>query len=240
MKTLTYIAVVMLFVVFAAPVTMAGTIVQGDWISLQTWNSLDAAGIMYFHVSDNQNMTNSFEFSSFCIQDDTYIWAGTPFQINNISRTVGPYADNPVDPAQPHKGEGPLVGAVDYLFSQYWAGKYNSLLTSGDVAHGMNNYQMQENFQRLLWSLQGTALPQSSYVNFSWTPWAQDLAKYNASNSAFRNQDFGTRVLNITQTSADGNTTYDVQNQLCHVPEPSFILLLGIGLGTLALAWRKT
>jgi hypothetical protein len=237
-KILNYITILLLFAVCAAPTAIAGTITKGDWISLQSWNSLDAAGIMYFRASDNQSMTNSFAFNSFCIQDDTYIWPGTPYQIGDISKTVGPYNDNPVDPAKPHKGEGQLVGAVDYLFFKYWSGNYNSVFTSGDIAHGMNKFQMQDNFQRLLWSLQGTSYPQSTYQYYAWTPWAQDLATYNASSSAFKNQDFGTKVLNIFQTGANG-AKYDVQNQLIHVPEPSFILLIGIAAGALGLAWRK-
>lgn len=124
-------------VVMIAPAAMADTISSGDYVKLTAYNSLDGAGIMTYAVSHNAGGTTAFSYDTFCIQDNVFITPNTWYPVAAISNTVG-YFNTGI------AGGGPLNGAVDYLFYKYKSGAYASF----DV----NN---QNDFQRLLWSLQG-------------------------------------------------------------------------------------
>jgi hypothetical protein len=215
MKTLKISVILLLFVICASATALAGTLSPGNWVYLQSWNPLDDAGIMIFKTSQiSSHNDKPGSLSTFCIQDNTFIYPSTWYLIKSISDQVGPY--NPS-----HAGEGKLNGAVDYLFYQYSAGKY-------DAAFSGSNYN-QADFQRILWALQKTG---PDYTPNAGTLWANDLAYY-LSHTELQNRSWGTKVLNLV----DGNG-YDIQNQLYHVPEPANILLLGIAIGAVALFKR--
>jgi hypothetical protein len=229
MKHLNLAAILLMLVIglCSAPAALAGTIVAGDWIQLKSYNIQDSGGIMHYAVSQYASGANPFYLDTFCIQDNTYITVGVWYQIKSITDQVGPYAP-------PHDGEGTLIGAVDYLFYQYWAGRYNAAFgdtTPDAVTHVAFGLERQADFQRLLWKLQGTG--DTQYLPVSGTAWLADLTTYN-NNTALQHQWWRTEVLNIVDSNGQ-----DVQNQLYHVPEPSLLILLGIGISGFALlGWR--
>jgi hypothetical protein len=215
MKIMKISVILLMFVTCASTAALAGTVVPGNWIYLTSWNPVDDAGIMNLKISQDSTHTGTLSsLSTFCIQDNTLIYPSTWYLIKDISNQVGPYNPN-------HAGEGPLNGAVDYLFYQYSTGKYDAAFS------GSNNNQA--DFQRILWSLQQTG---PNYTPIAGTLWANDLAYYS-SNSQLQSHSWGTKVLNIVDSN--GN---DIQNQLYHVPEPATILLLGIAFGAIALSKR--
>jgi hypothetical protein len=215
-----FAALLVLVIVFASvQLAHAGQIFTDDWVELTAYNSQDNGGIMTYAVSHDGGAHSAFYYETFCIQDNTYITPGVWYRVAGITENVGPS-----DPS--HPGEGALVGAVDYLFYLYSMGRFGSDFT-GNAAN-------QADFQRLLWSLQGSG---PSYTPVEGTPWQTALANY-ISDPTLNGRSYGTLVLNLVDSNG-----YDVQNQLYNVsgvPEPTLILLLGIGLGSASLAaFRK-
>ena len=201
------------------PAAMADIISVGDYIMLTDYNHLDSAGIMTYAVSKDQGAHIAFYYDTFCIQDNVYIYPNQWYPVAALSTSVGPY--NPDKP-----GEGPLNGAVDYLFYQYKSGVYNTIMTS---------LETEADFQEVLWSLQGSG---PKYANDNPSPsitylWDTDLLTYNITDTMHHS--WGTQVINIV----DGNF-YDIQNQLYNqVPEPSTVILMGTGLACLVGLRRR-
>ena len=122
------------------PAAMADIISVGDYVMLTAYNSLDSAGIMTYAVSKDHGAHIAFSYDTFCIQDNVYIYPNQWYPVAALSTSVGPY-----DPQKP--GEGLLNGAVDYLFYRYKSGDYDLTMTSDAT---------EADFQKVLWSLQGS------------------------------------------------------------------------------------
>ncbi len=205
-----------------APVAMADTISSGDYVKLIDYNLADNAGIMTYAVSHNGGANTAFTYDTFCIQDNVYIYPNTWYPVASVSNQVG-LKDSPLP-----SGTGQLNGAVDYLFYRFKSGAYDKIMTSDAT---------ENDFQRVLWSLQGSG---SSYSYANGYLWDSDLDTYN--NTLWMQQkSWGTKVINIA-SSMDGTGSFsgpDIQNQLYNqVPEPSSLLLLGFGVSALVLARR--
>jgi hypothetical protein len=216
-KLVMIISLMMALSLLVAPAAMAGTISAGDYVTLTGYNGLDNAGIMTYSVSHDGGK-DVFSYDTFCIQDNVYIWANNAYLVASLSNNVGYFSPNA--PA----GAGPLNQAVDYLFARFASGVYNYQLYTDP-----NKLSNQADLQRLLWSLQGSGLP---YTSSAGTAWATDLFNYEHDSSL--QHSWGTEVINIVS----GDT--DIQNQLYHpVPEPTTMLLLGLGLMGVAVARKK-
>ena len=223
----------MLLLVFAllligwsqVPAAMADSIGSGDYVKLTAYNSLDAGGIMKIDVSHNLGNTVAFTYDTFCIQDNVYITPGVWYPVAAISSNVG-FFDQGI------AGGGALKGQVNYLYHRYEDGVYASYFNNSST--GASN---QADFQRTLWSLQGSG---PSYAPTPGTPWAIDLANYNDSSNGLQHP-WGTAVINIVSGYNNGQFTGpDVQNLLdATVPEPATMLLLGSGLLGLVGLGRK-
>jgi hypothetical protein len=119
-RFLIIIPFMMLLSLMLAPATMALSITNGDWVQVKTYNPSDMAGILTFNVSDSNNGTILMTYDTFCIQESVFIYPGTWYQVE-LSNTVGPYSPSAT-------GDGPLKGAVDYLFYRYKTGAYDTSL----------------------------------------------------------------------------------------------------------------
>ena len=155
-----------------APAVMADPLLAGDYLRLIAYNSTDSAGIMVYDVSHNQGATVAFDYSTFCIQQNTTVGLNTWYKVQSLTSQVGPYDFA----ASPLPGEGPLNGAVDYLYFRYASGAYGSQIAG--------NQSNQADFQDMLWNLQGSA--PTVFTVKSGTPWANDLAAYQARRTMIR------------------------------------------------------
>jgi hypothetical protein len=206
------------------PAAMADIISVGDYVKLTAYNSLDSAGIMTYAVSKDQGAHIAFYYDTFCIQDNVYIYPNQWYPVAALSTSVGLFN------IPPPLGAGMLNGAVDYLFYRYKGGAYDSTMTSDAT---------EADFQKVLWSLQGSG---PKYANDNPSPsttylWDTDLLTYNITDAMHHS--WSTKVMNIAYSDTNGNF-HDIQNQLYNqVPEPSTVLLVGTGLACLVGLRRR-
>ena len=215
------LSLMMAFSMMAAPpAVMADTVISsGEWVELVSYNTTDMAGIMRYAVSNSNGGSIIGYYDTFCIQGNVYITPNTWYPVASVSNIVGKFTST--------AGDGPLKGAVDYLFYRYKSGAYN-----------LTSQANQTDFQEFLWSLQGSG---ASYLPASTDQWYIDYLAYNILANGLQHS-WGTEVINIASgINSDGRFIGpDIQNQLYNqVPEPTTMLLLSLGLMGLAGVRRK-
>ncbi len=221
------ICLVSVFIMMAASAAMADTIIAGDYVLITygNYNPDDNAGIMTYDVSLDKGQTTAFTYSTFCIQDNVYIYLNNWYPVASLSNTVGLFGNS--------NGDGKLNGAVGYLFYRY---------KSGTGGYDMSTLSNQADFQELLWNLQGTEESGNPFNVSTSTPWYNDyLAYLNPGNNL--QHSWGTEVINIATSLSNGAYSGpDIQNQLYNntdpVPEPTTLLMVGAGLLGIGLLRR--
>jgi hypothetical protein len=188
-------------------------IMTGDLVKVTGFNPMNNAGIIKL-----QDISQGFTIETFCIEKNIHIPYQTAVEVETITKQG--YA------------AGPLAIGVDYLFYQFTTGFFNVLPDSRGNIH--TSFQEQLFLQDVIWGLQGQlpAIPNSWLNVADGHNYYYMLAVANANLQS----DWGTLVLNLVdrQKSPVQNMLYQIP-----VPEPSTLILLGLGLGAATLIRRK-
>lgn len=160
------------------------------------------------------NSTTGSSWTSFCLELDEYINFGPSYKVVDISSTV--YEGG----ANTNAGD-PLDFKTAYLYTQFRAGT----LSGYDYGTGPARISSANSLQNAIWYIEqeitsGLDTQATAWVNLAATANWQSLGNV--------------RVVNIVDSTGKA-----CQSQLALVPEPSILMLLGLGLCALPVAARR-
>jgi len=210
-KKLAMIAALVLFgaLIASAPVFAGSMVISGDQVKYigQIAGSSPNGGVFKF-----TDVTQGFDFFTYCIELNEYISAGDTYYAN-VTNAAIPGGVGGGDP-------DPIDARTAWLFSQF---------TLGTLPNYTGDNASQTGLQNAIWyeEQEITNLPAGLATTF-----------WNESSGA--SGLYGVSVLDLWESHNGGVYSDPAQDVLfMAVPEPSTIVLLGLGLTGLGLAFRK-
>ncbi len=181
------------------PSAVAGTIIPGDVLTINSYNHLDGAGIISFDVSSGGT------YDTFCALEGAPIDVGPGYVVVGFKAVKNPKAD--------------------FLFQQFAKGVFDNLVRSGDPNLDL---KYQQGLQQVLWALLEGDTPSAGTYRDPFIDAAAGITGggYGSLIMLLEDQRWGRHV--------------PVQDQFYNgLPEPSTLLLLGLGLTALGVSARK-
>ena len=216
-KVITLLAAVMM-ITSAASLSFAYPVGVGEYIKVTAYSGATGGG--EFTVKNSSNVEL---FKSFCLERDEFLSPNTLYKINDISTSAiqGGINTNAGDPLNPRTA---------YLFYHFTIGDLK--VDSTHPYNKLDSVYGQDALQRAIWMIEEElSLGDSGYD-------VSNVYYVLAGKSEW--SDVGAvRVLNLVGDTSPGQAIQYKQSILVLTPEPSTLLVLGLGLAGLAAIRRK-
>lgn len=238
-KISTMITVILLAILMMTPITYADNIGIGDWIKLSPTDYGGANGGGEFEVYKLESeppvsgppIGGSYEdqkFATFCMEKNEPIVFDTPYLVAGINK----YADAGGAGGAVSNGNGgtqdDLNPQTAFLYYHYRIGDLDTLASYNDDHFSYTDDNWINALQRAIWYFEDEIDEPPSNYNYSWT--LINLAE----ERGWKDTTGNVYVMNLTDANG-----IKKQDQLVLVPEPTSMLLLGLGLLGIAGVRRK-
>ncbi|MGQ9638327.1 MAG: PEP-CTERM sorting domain-containing protein [Thermodesulfobacteriota bacterium] len=192
-------------ITFSTPWTEGNevTISLSNWVNSDPMNKWDDIG-GYGGLFTVTNKTLGVSINTFCVELDEYVSLGPPYYVADVSDDVA-WAGG----RNTNSGD-PLSDATKWLYYQYLSGN--------------SSYQNVQALQLAIWYLEEEY---SDKTNFDWSYWGETgtTASGYVANSSGQTTTADIRALDLRNASGG-----QVQSYLIMVPEPTTLIMLGVGL----------